>query len=211
MKGDPHDGPGDHASVDADGDASNASHARSTGDASPPSDRFHYRNETIEDILREAETGPAYCVRCGNASLDPDALAAHIPVCTAPMPDQAVLDEEIGLPSLRRPSAVRARERADVERPLWRRAVRRLRVAVDASFRRCETCPSFHPSAKALYADHPSGLHVVENGEGVVSLIPRREVRQWDGKIHGSLDKIGFCSQHDRGVFPASSCERWRA
>lgn len=152
---------------------------------------------------------PAQCYRCGEAGLEDEALAAHITACPGPGPMPSELPEE-GLPTRRQPNDVRARPAGP--RPLWRRAVRSLRVLVNPAFRRCETCPSFHASAPVLLADHVTQLWIVERADGSATVIPEREVKQWtEGPVHGPLYQAGWCSQHDRGVMPNGTCERWRA
>lgn len=167
-----------------------------------PVERFHYRDPAIDALLDGA---PAYCERCGNASLEGDELAAHIATCPHEAPDPGPPE---GLPTIRRMSDVRVRER--LNRPLWRRVVRRLRVVVDGGFKRCETCPSFHVGS-AAYADHVADLVVAERADGSMTLIPRREVKEWPGAVHGRLSDAGWCSQHEKGVMPGGTCERWRA
>lgn len=176
-------------------------------DAAP--ERYHYRDPLIDDVVSSTEEGHAHCIRCGDASLDPEELRAHELICREPLPDPVQFNREEGLPTLRRPNDIAAREQPDVERPLWRRVVRRLRVLTQPSFRRCETCPSFHDRPSAILADHVADLYVVER-DGAATLIPHREIKQWEGRVIGPLALVGWCSSHDRGVFPEDVCERWR-
>lgn len=170
-------------------------------DATAP-ERYRYRDPMMDALLEE---GPAYCVRCGNAALEGEELKAHIATCRLQLP---VVQPEDGLPTIRRPSDV-AVTTLGHRRPLWRRIVRFLRVLFDRKFRRCETCPSFHRKPMALFADHPADLWIAER-DGNVTMIPHREIRQWNGTVHGPLAAVGWCSQHERGVFPHGVCERWR-
>lgn len=171
-------------------------------DATAP-DRYHYRDPMMDAVLDDE---PAYCQRCGNAALEGEELRAHIAACSSPRLLPVVRED--GLPVVRRPSEVMIKTLGH-RRPLWRRIVRFLRALLDRKFRRCETCPSFHPRHGALFGDHPADLWIAER-DGHVTMIPHREIRQWDGTVHGPLSSVAWCSQHATGVFPHAVCERWR-